>query len=93
MNESLLAKYKPETIITAFIDTILSLHEPGGDSLQKPGAYFNSRCKYYLNEAADEDTLKLIDLYSNMTYAQLVSEMRLLLASDKKIRNKQYRAH
>ncbi|GCE31024.1 hypothetical protein KDA_65080 [Dictyobacter alpinus] len=93
MNESLLAKYKPETVVTAFIDTILSMHEPGGDSLQKPGAYFYSRCKYYAHEPVDEETVKLVDLYANMTYEQFASEMRILVSSDKKLRNKQYRGH
>ncbi|GHO86411.1 hypothetical protein [Dictyobacter formicarum] len=91
LNENLLKKYKPEVITTAFIDTILSMHEPGYDSLQNPGAYFTSRCKYYQNQEADEETQHLVKFYSSMNYDELVAEMKIVIDSEKKLRTKTYR--
>ncbi|GCE23316.1 hypothetical protein [Dictyobacter kobayashii] len=90
-NENLLKKYKPEVITTAFIDTVLSMHEPGNDSLQNPGAYFTSRCKHYQNNAADDETESLVKIYSSMNYDELVAEMKIVLNCEKKLRTKPYR--
>lgn len=93
LNENLLKKYKPEVITTAFIDTILSMHEPGYDSLQNPGAYFTSRCKHYQNQEADEETQRLVKFYSSMKYDELVAEMKIVISSEMKLRTKSYRGH
>lgn len=92
-NENLLRKNKPEVVLSAFVDTVLSMHEPGHDSLQNPGAYFTSRCKYYQNNATDEETVRVVEIYSNMTYETLAAEMQIVINSGKKVRTKAYRVH
>ncbi|GCE08887.1 hypothetical protein [Dictyobacter aurantiacus] len=90
INRTLLKKYSPENITTAFIETVLSMHEPGYDSLQNPGAYFTSRCKYYSNQSANEEISRIVEIYSSMTYEELMVEMKSVLSSGKKLREKVY---
>ena len=90
-NESLLTKYDPKVIVRGFIDTILTMHEPGHDSLQNPGAFFTSRCKYYLTHEPDLETDELIDRYANLTYSEFVEEMHTLINSGHKVRTKKYK--
>jgi hypothetical protein len=90
-NENLLDKYKPEVVMRGFIDTILTMHEPGHGSLQNPGAFFTSRCKFYNQNEPDLETDELINRFANMNYSAFVSEMQTLINSGQKIRNKQYK--
>ncbi|GCF08777.1 hypothetical protein KDI_23410 [Dictyobacter arantiisoli] len=90
-NEQLLSNFSAKVVMNAFFDTVLSMHEPGYTTLQNPGAYFTSRCKYYKHHAVEEETLKLINNYATMTYEQFAAEMRILINSGKKIRTKQYK--
>jgi hypothetical protein len=86
-----LDKYKPEVVMRGFIDTILTMHEPGHSSLQNPGAFFTSRCKFYNQNEPDLETDELINRFANMNYSAFVSEMQTLINSGQKIRNKQYK--
>ena len=90
-NEKLLAKYKPEVIMRGFIDTILTMHEPGYDSLQNPGAFFTSRCKFYNQNKPDVETDELINRFAGMSYHLFANEMHTLINSGQKIRTKQYK--
>ncbi|GLV54675.1 hypothetical protein KDH_15220 [Dictyobacter sp. S3.2.2.5] len=90
INRALLKKYSPENITTAFIETVLSMHEPGYDSLQNPGAYFTSRCKYYSGQSANEEISRIVEIYSSMTYEKLMVEMKSVLNSGKRLREKVY---
>jgi hypothetical protein len=90
-NKNLLDKYKPEVIMRGFIDTILTMHEPGHASLQNPGAFFTSRCKFFQLNKPDLETDELINRFANMSYFSFAKEMHTLINSGQKIRNKQYK--
>jgi hypothetical protein len=67
------------------------MHEPGHGSLQNPGAFFTTRCKFYAVHEPDAETNELVERYSNLTYSKFVEEMHVLINSGYKIRTKTYK--
>jgi hypothetical protein len=90
-NEKLLDKYQPEVVMSGFIDTVLAMHEPGYDSLQNPGAFFTSRCKFYQQNKPDVETAELINRFASMSYHAFAGEMHTLINSGQMIRTKKYK--
>jgi hypothetical protein len=89
--ENLFDNQTPEALFYAFIDTVLNLHEKGGDSLKSPGGYFIKRAKQFVKANADSETLQLVEKYSQMTYEEFTHEMIDIIKKGKKVRNKEYR--
>jgi hypothetical protein len=68
-----------EQLCAGFIDTVVLLHSPTSKPIEKPGGFFNTRCRTLKENGLPADTLKRLDRYGEMTYVELVEAMKDLL--------------
>lgn len=68
-----------EQLCAGFIDTVVLLHSPTSKPIEKPGGFFNTRCRTLKENGLPADSQKRLTQYAEMTYAELVSAMKDLV--------------
>ncbi|BCL78201.1 hypothetical protein ccbrp13_06660 [Ktedonobacteria bacterium brp13] len=64
-----------EQLCAGFIDTVILLHSPTSKPIEKPGGFFNSRCRTIRDTGLPEDSSKRMARFAELTYSELVVEL------------------
>ena len=64
-----------EQLCAGFIDTVILLHSPTSKPIEKPGGFFNSRCRTIRDTGLPEDSARRMARFAELTYSELIVEL------------------